>query len=103
MRISDWSSDVCSSDLSTRRSRVVNIILNDKLDGLQLGAETGISSIGAGFRYRLDGAFGTSFAGGAGHFMIGAEYMKDEGIGVSGRADRPWFGARLVYIGRGPS
>src|SRR3546814_7125389 len=60
-----------------------------------------ISSRGDGFRYRLDGAFGTSFAGGAGHFMIGAEYLKDEGIGVSGRDDRPWFGAGLVTIGGG--
>src|SRR3546814_11828595 len=68
---------------------------------MQLGAVTGISSRGDGFRYRLDGAFGTSFAGGAGHFMIGAEYLKDEGIGVSGRDDRPWFGAGLVNIGGG--
>src|SRR5690606_13484151 len=46
----------------------------------------------------FDGAFGTHFAGGAGHFMIGAEYSDDRGIGVGGRRDRPWYGAGLVPI-----
>jgi iron complex outermembrane recepter protein len=80
---------------------VVNIILNDDLEGVTLGAQSGISYRGDGWRYSFDGSFGTHFAGGAGHFMIGAEYVKDEGIGIDGRRDRPWFGAGVVNIGNG--
>lgn len=80
---------------------VVNIILDDELEGLTLGAQAGISSRGDGGRYTIDGSFGTQFAGGAGHFMIGAEYLHDEGIGIEGRLDRPWFGAGVVNLGNG--
>ncbi|MDT9598696.1 TonB-dependent receptor plug domain-containing protein [Sphingosinicella rhizophila] len=85
-----WGSDAVAG--------VVNIILNDKLEGIHLGANTGISSRGDGFRYGFDGAFGTEFAGGKGHFMIGAEYLRDKGIGTTGFNDRPWFGAGLVTV-----
>jgi iron complex outermembrane receptor protein len=67
---------------------VVNILLKDDLDGLTLGAETGISSRGDNARYRFEGAFGTSFADGNGHVMIGAEYVDDRGIPPSGRLNR---------------
>ncbi|MDT9600515.1 TonB-dependent receptor plug domain-containing protein [Sphingosinicella rhizophila] len=77
---------------------VVNIILNDDLEGLQLGAEAGISSRGDGERYRFDGAFGTHFAGGQGHFMIGAEYVDDRGIPPHGRRSRPQLGAGLTVV-----
>ncbi|WP_129791314.1 TonB-dependent receptor domain-containing protein [Sphingosinicella sp. CPCC 101087] len=80
---------------------VVNIILNEDLEGLSVGAQSSISSRGDGWRYAIDGSFGTHFAGGAGHFMIGAEYLKDEGIGIEGRRSRPWFGAGVVDIGGG--
>ncbi|BBF68000.1 TonB-dependent receptor domain-containing protein [Sphingomonas bisphenolicum] len=59
---------------------VVNIILDDDLEGLTLGAQNGISSRGDGYRYSLDATFGTKFADGRGHFMIGGEYQKDDGI-----------------------
>jgi len=59
---------------------VVNIILNDELEGLSLGADYGISSRGDGARYGFEGSYGTSFADGAGHVMIGAEYVKDKGV-----------------------
>lgn len=59
---------------------VVNIILDDELEGLTLGAQNGISSRGDGYRYSLDATFGTKFADGRGHFMVGAEYQKDDGI-----------------------
>jgi iron complex outermembrane receptor protein len=77
---------------------VVNIILNDKLQGFAVGAQYGISSRGDGRRYGFDGSFGTSFAGGRGHFMTGAEYVNDEGIGPDGRLDRPQLGAGIVRI-----
>jgi iron complex outermembrane receptor protein len=77
---------------------VVNIILNDKLEGLSVAAQTGVSSRGDGFRYGFDGSFGTSFAGGAGRFIIGAEYVNDERIGPEGMKDRPWYGADFVAV-----
>ncbi|NTZ43280.1 TonB-dependent receptor, partial [Altererythrobacter sp. SALINAS58] len=80
---------------------VVNIILDDNLEGLTLGAQSGISSRGDGFRYGFDGSFGTEFAGGRGHFMVGGEYVKDKGIGPGGRLERPWLGAGLVSVGGG--
>ena len=80
---------------------VVNIILNDDLEGLDLGIQSGVSTRGDGFRYTVDGSFGTHFAEGKGHFMIGAEYVDDKGIGISGKSDRPWFGAGLVTLPSG--
>jgi len=59
---------------------VVNIVLKKDLRGFSLGVQDGISSRGDGHRYGFNGAFGTSFAGGSGHFMIGGEYVNDEGI-----------------------
>lgn len=68
---------------------VVNIILNDNLKGLELGVEAGISSRRDGQRYRFDGAFGTDFADGNGHFMIGAEYVEEKGLPPQSRLSRP--------------
>lgn len=59
---------------------VVNIILDDELEGLTIGAQNGISSRSDGNRYSFDGSFGTAFAGGRGHFMIGGEFQQDQGI-----------------------
>ncbi|WEK42900.1 MAG: TonB-dependent receptor [Candidatus Sphingomonas colombiensis] len=59
---------------------VVNIILDDEMKGLRVGAQTGISSRGDGMRYSFDAAWGTEFAGGRGHFMIGGDYTDDKGI-----------------------
>lgn len=59
---------------------VVNIILDDDLEGAKLEGQTGISSRGDGERYGLQGSYGTGFAGGAGHFMFGVEYVDDKGV-----------------------
>ena len=59
---------------------VVNIILDDKLKGLRVGTLAGMSSRGDGARYGADAAFGTQFADGRGHFMIGGEYLDEKGI-----------------------
>jgi outer membrane receptor protein involved in Fe transport len=73
---------------------VVNIILDDNLEGLSLGAQSGISSRGDGMRYGFDGTFGTRFADGNGHVMIGAEYIKDKG--VLDRNSRPTLGSTAI-------
>lgn len=59
---------------------VVNILLKNKVEGVQLGVQSGISSRGDGFRYGADLALGTSFADGRGQLMFGGEYVKDEAI-----------------------
>lgn len=59
---------------------VVNIILKRNLEGITLGAQSGISSRGDGFRYGADGAFGTGLAGGNGRFIIGVEYVNEQSI-----------------------
>lgn len=77
---------------------VVNIILNDKLSGLSLNAQTGISSRGDARRYAIDGSFGTSFADDRAHFMVGFEYVDDKGIPPHGRASRPFLGAGTIRV-----
>jgi iron complex outermembrane receptor protein len=66
---------------------VVNILLDKEYDGVSIGGNLGVSSRGDGFRYGIDAKFGTSFAGGRGKFIIGGEYVKDEG--VINRSSRP--------------
>ncbi len=59
---------------------VVNILLKNKVEGIHVGVQSGISSRGDGFRYGADLALGTAFADGRGQLMFGGEYMKDESI-----------------------
>jgi len=67
---------------------VVNIILDDELEGLSVGGQTSVSSRGDGEQYKLEASFGTNFANGDGHFMVGAEYLDDRGIRPEGRLER---------------
>lgn len=59
---------------------VVNVVIDDKFSGLKLGAQGGISSFNDAGERRFEGAFGTSFAGGRGHFLIGGEYLDNDGV-----------------------
>ena len=59
---------------------VVNIQLDDDLAGVRLGAEGGISTYGDAAQYRFEGAAGFHFASGRGHFMIGGEYLQNDGL-----------------------
>jgi outer membrane receptor protein involved in Fe transport len=59
---------------------VVNVTLDGKFTGVKLGAQAGISSYGDAAEHRFEGAFGTSFADGRGHFVIGGEYLNNEGV-----------------------
>ncbi|MET0375845.1 MAG: TonB-dependent receptor, partial [Rhizorhabdus sp.] len=59
---------------------VVNVGIDDKLNGLRLGVQGGISSYKDAGERRFEGAFGTSFAGGRGHFLIGGEYLDNDGV-----------------------
>jgi len=70
---------------------VVNILLKDKVEGIHLGVQSGISSRGDGARYGGDLTLGTSFADGRGQLMLTAEYVKDEAI--TDRNSRPNLGS----------
>jgi len=59
---------------------VVNIIIDSKFTGLKLGAEAGISTYGDAGQRQVSGAFGTSFADGRGHFVIGGEFVQNDGL-----------------------
>jgi outer membrane receptor protein involved in Fe transport len=76
---------------------VVNIVLNDRLEGLNLGAQTGISDRGDAARYLFEGSIGRRFADGRGHVVIGADYLRDEGIAPA--AARPLVGDAGFFPG----
>ena len=76
---------------------VVNIILDDDREGFELGAQTGISSRGDAQKYLFEGSAGFKFAGGRGHFMIGGDYLKDEGIIPANK--RPRIGSTGFFPG----
>ena len=78
---------------------VVNIILDDKMTGFRIGAQSGISSRSDGVRYGGDIAWGTNFAGGRGHFMIAGEYLREKGI--TDRRERPNLEAGVFQRGDG--
>jgi outer membrane receptor protein involved in Fe transport len=69
-------------------SGVVNLIFDDRLEGVKLNAQFGIADKGDAENYRLSGAWGTKFGGDRGHILIAADYDKNKGIprGV----DRKW-------------
>uniref|UniRef100_UPI0035CBDA54 TonB-dependent receptor domain-containing protein n=1 Tax=uncultured Sphingomonas sp. TaxID=158754 RepID=UPI0035CBDA54 len=59
---------------------VVNIGVDEKFTGLKLGVQGGISSYKDAGERRAEGEFGTAFAGGRGHFVIGGEYLDNDGV-----------------------
>lgn len=76
---------------------VVNIMLDNKREGFELGAQTGISSRGDGAKYLLEGSAGFSFADGRGHFIVGGDYLNDKGV-IPGTS-RPLIGAAGFFPG----
>ncbi|MFD0849006.1 TonB-dependent receptor plug domain-containing protein [Sphingosinicella xenopeptidilytica] len=59
---------------------VANVIIDEKLDGFRVGARAGISSRGDNAEQAGDIAFGSDFAGGRGHILVGGEYIQSDGI-----------------------
>ncbi|HTI67011.1 MAG TPA: TonB-dependent receptor [Caulobacteraceae bacterium] len=60
---------------------VVNLILNDRLQGLKGNVQYGFSDRGDGHEYMASLAGGTNFAGGRGHLILGGEYVDQRGVG----------------------
>jgi outer membrane receptor protein involved in Fe transport len=69
-------------------SGVVNVVLNTRLNGFRGDLSLGIAEEGDNFERRISLAWGTEFAGGRGHFVIGGEYVKSDGI--DSFDDRDW-------------
>lgn len=59
---------------------VVNISLDDRLTGVRLGAQAGISSFGDAAEERFEAAAGFSFADGRAHVVVGGEYLNNDGV-----------------------
>ena len=77
---------------------VVNVVLDGDTRGIRLGAQAGISALGDAAERRFEGAFGTSFAGGRGRVILGAEYVDNDG--VIPKVSRPSVG-RWVSVSAG--
>lgn len=69
---------------------VVNFVLNKRMEGLRIQADTGVTDKGDGFNYSGSIAGGTSFAGGRGHVIFNAEIAHQDGIFEIDPIDRPW-------------
>ncbi len=91
-----WGSDAVSG--------VVNVILDKDLQGFKGDFSLGISGEGDNSEKRAALAYGTEFAGGRGHFVVGGEYVKSSGI--DSYLDRDWArrSDELVsYVGPRPA
>lgn len=64
----------------------VNIILKDRYEGIDIDFQSGISDQGDAGNYRIQGVYGTSFAGKRGNITLSGEYARRNGLG---QADRP--------------
>jgi outer membrane receptor protein involved in Fe transport len=60
---------------------VVNVILDTDFEGFKAQLDQGISGEGDGRNLHAGIGYGTAFAGGAGHFVIGGEYSDQNKVG----------------------
>lgn len=91
-----WGSDAVSG--------VVNVLLDKRLQGFRGDFSLGISDEGDNAEKRASLGFGTEFADGRGHIIIGGDYVVSDGVGsYSDRA----FGRRqeelVSYVGARPA
>lgn len=83
-----WGSDAVAG--------VINIILDDKFQGVTLGAQAGVSSRGDASKYLFNAAYGTNITD-RWHMMIGADYLDDDGIFPGDK--RPRIGSTAFFPG----
>lgn len=87
----DGASAIYGSDAI---SGVVNVILKERFEGLQFGAQHGISGEGDGEQYSVDFAIGTTSDRGS--VMVGAEYRYNNNIN---QVDRDWAFPNVAGLG----
>lgn len=66
---------------------VVNFVLKDDFEGLEIGANFGMSEYGDGEQSSLSVLFGRNFADGRGNITAALDVRNDEGLKVSERSD----------------
>lgn len=76
---------------------VVNILLDEEMQGVEVGVQSGTSSRTDAEKYLVEAAFGTKFLDDRGHFMIGADYLEDKGIIPA--MERPLIGGAGFFPG----
>ncbi len=76
---------------------VVNIILDDEKEGAEVGVQRGVSTHGDAEKTLVEASFGTSLFDDRAHLLIGADYLKDDGIIPAIR--RPRIGAANFFPG----
>lgn len=87
-----WGSDAVTG--------VINIVLKNKLEGIQGDFQGGESTYGDKKTFTMSLAGGHSFAGGKGHFLIGGDYATDSGIGdMQTQFPRPWANQMRYFVG----
>lgn len=65
---------------------VVNFVLKDRFEGIQIGAQTGISSRGDGAEHAFDITGGTTFSGGRGSLMGHFSYTRQDEVMLGARS-----------------
>ncbi len=78
---------------------VVNFILDTKFEGVKLDTQYGITGHDDNEEFKISGAFGTGFAGDAGHVVLAGEYYNTRGVQP---IDRDWSSQGNFFI-NGPA
>jgi outer membrane receptor protein involved in Fe transport len=74
---------------------VVNIILDDEKEGVEVGVQRGRSTHGDAEKTLVEASFGTKLFDDRAHLLLGADYLKDDGIIPAIR--RPRIGASNFF------
>jgi outer membrane receptor protein involved in Fe transport len=77
---------------------VVNLRLDDRLEGVKATAQAGVSNYGDDENYLVSLALGQSFAGGRGHVVISGEFAESAGVSLDELYDREWAAPRWGLI-----
>jgi outer membrane receptor protein involved in Fe transport len=77
-------------------SGVVNFVLDTKFTGIKGEASGGVTTYGDNRNWKAALTYGTSFAGGRGHFLLSGEISHEDGI--YDPSNRPWTEAGWAFI-----
>ncbi|PZU61222.1 MAG: hypothetical protein DI547_02080 [Sphingobium sp.] len=74
---------------------VVNFVLRKRIEGFRASVQSGFSEEGDASERVFNLAFGSAFAGGRGHFVVGFDYADNDGVPAIGSRD---WGQRNPYL-----